>query len=189
MNQSPIHILGIAGSLRKESFNRKIIRNVADQAAPEMECSIFDLQSIPLFNGDLEAGGDPAEVAEFKEAIRRADGLYIVTPEYSHGIPGVLKNALDWAGSMTNENALDGKPAFVIGASPSILGTAFAQVQVKQTLAAAGAIVLQQPEVYIGQVPKKLNDHGRLTDERTIRAVDKSLAAFSDWIKLHGNNR
>lgn len=176
-------VVGISGSLRKDSYNRVLLRAMAQEQREDMDVSIFNLKHIPLFNADIEVNGDPEAVEDFKEAIREADGLLIVTPEYSHGMPGVLKNALDWASSMTNENVMDGKPAFVLGASPAKLGAAFSQAQVKQSLAAAGALVLQQPELYIGQVNKKVDDAGTLTDEDTKSALQQSLDDFSSWIE------
>lgn len=176
-------MIGIAGSLRKNSFNKALLRHMAEQCPEAVDFSIYDLKHIPLFNADLEEHGDPQPVIHFKEAVEEADGLVIVTPEYSHGVPGVLKNALDWAASVTNKNVLDNKPAFVLGASPSPLGTAFAQVQVKQTLAAAGALVMQQPELYIGSIQKKLDEDGNLTDEKTRKALGQSLDTFIQWIQ------
>ncbi len=157
---------------------------MAEQQRPKtVNFSIYDLKHIPLFNGDLEENGDPEAVIHFKKAVDKADGLVIVTPEYSHGVPGVLKNTLDWAASVTNQNVLDNKPAFVLGASPSPLGTAFAQAQVKQTLAAAGALVLQQPELYIGSIQNKLDEAGNLTDKKTSKALGQSMETFIQWIQ------
>ncbi|SDI27875.1 NADPH-dependent FMN reductase [Alteribacillus bidgolensis] len=178
-----LKMIGIAGSLRKDSFNKIILRHMAEQRPDAVDFSIYDLKHIPLFNGDLEVNGDPETVMNFKEAVEKADGLVIVTPEYSHGVPGVLKNALDWAASVTNQNVLDNKPAFVLGASPSPLGTAFAQAQVKQTLTAAGALVLQQPELYIGGIQNKLDKAGNLTDEKTRKALGQSMDTFIHWIQ------
>ncbi|WP_185819857.1 NADPH-dependent FMN reductase [Salibacterium salarium] len=183
MSNQKMKVLGISGSLRKDSYNRIILREMAQEHPEEMDVSIYHLKHIPLFNADVEENGDPEAVEDFKEAIREADGLLIVTPEYSHGMPGVLKNALDWASSMTNENVINGKPAFVLGSSPSMLGTAFSQAQVKQALAAAGALVLQQPELYIGQVTKKVDETGDLTDEGTKKALRQSLDDFYEWIE------
>ncbi|MFB4164962.1 NADPH-dependent FMN reductase [Alteribacillus sp. JSM 102045] len=182
MNTESLKITGIAGSLRKDSYNRVVLKHLAQERPDSVDFSIYDLKHIPLFNGDLEENGDPEAVVVFKEAIEEADGLLIVTPEYSHGVPGMLKNALDWAASVTNENVLENKPAFVLGASPAMTGTAFAQVQVKQTLAAAGALVMQQPEVYVGQVSNKIED-GKITDEKTKQALDQSLRAFIKWVQ------
>ncbi|SFL54905.1 NADPH-dependent FMN reductase [Salibacterium qingdaonense] len=176
------NIVGIAGSLRQNSFNRSILREMSQHPPEGMDISIFNLKHIPLFNADLEENGDPEAVEDFKDAVKEADGFLIVTPEYSHGMPGVLKNALDWAASVSNRNVLDEKPVYVLGASPTPLGTAFSQAQVKQTLAAAGSFVLQQPELYIGKVPNKLDETGELQDERTKTKLYEALEAFDKWI-------
>ncbi|PSL50881.1 chromate reductase [Salsuginibacillus halophilus] len=180
-------ILGIAGSLRTGSFNQSVLKELKMIGGDEAVVNIFSLADIPLFNADDEAGGDPETVQIFKDAIHRADAIYIVTPEYSHGMPGVLKNALDWAGSMANDNALASKPAAVAGASPSQLGTALSQQQVKQTLRAAGSPVLEHPEVYIGGVNKKVDDEGNLTDSKTKEQLEKSLHSLTAWIELLRN--
>nr|WP_183163764.1 NADPH-dependent FMN reductase [Alteribacter keqinensis] len=145
-----------------------------------MDLEIVSIGGLPLFNGDLEEGGDPEEVKRFKDLIKHADGVFIVTPEYSRGMPGVLKNALDWAGSITHENVLDKKTAAVIGASPGAQGTALAQVQVKQTLAACGSFVMSQPEVFIGTAHKRLGDN-KVTDEKTIEVLESCIASFAEW--------
>ncbi|WP_171051657.1 NADPH-dependent FMN reductase [Alteribacter natronophilus] len=175
------NITVIAGSLRKESINRTVMKEIMRLASDQSNVTEAYIGDLPLFNGDLEEGGDPEAAAEFKAAIRSADGIIIITPEYSHGVPGVLKNALDWAGSMTNENVLENMPAAVTGASPSALGTSLAQVQVKQTLAACGSHVLARPELFIGTAHKRLGD-GRVTDETTISLMTEFLDAFYSWI-------
>lgn len=177
-----LKIAAIAGSLRKESLNKKVLHHIIEQADSRVEYEWIDLADIPLFNADEETDGDPGHPAEMKQKLKQADGVLIVSPEYSHGMPGVVKNALDWAGSMTNENVLDKKPAFVLGASPSGLGTALGQLQIKQTLAACGSLVLQQPEVFIGTAPKKINENGIITDERLQTTLKKAEAAFIEWI-------
>ncbi|WP_035710035.1 NADPH-dependent FMN reductase [Salibacterium aidingense] len=189
MSTNHLKILGISGSLRKDSFNRMILREMARHTPEGADVSIFNLKHVPLFNADLEENGDPEAVEDFKESILEADGFLIVTPEYSHGMPGVLKNALDWAASVTNRNVLDKKPAYVLGASPAPLGTALSQAQVKQTLAAAGAFVLQQPELYIGKVPSKIDEAGRLQDDSTKTRLHQAMEAFVEWIEtMKGNN-
>ncbi|PYZ97758.1 hypothetical protein CR205_03965 [Alteribacter lacisalsi] len=174
-------LAAITGSLRKESINKTVMEEFKRLSADRVEMSVLDIGSLPLFNADLEEGGDPEAAAVFKETIRTADGVLIVTPEYSHGVPGVLKNALDWAGSMTNENVLAQLPAAVTGASPSALGTSLAQVQVKQTLTACGSFVLPQPELFIGAAHKRIGD-GKITDEKTIELMREFLASFYTWL-------
>ncbi|QKS71644.1 NAD(P)H-dependent oxidoreductase [Paenalkalicoccus suaedae] len=174
-------IVGIAGSLRKKSFNKAILQEVAEKSYEGLEIEIVSIDAIPLFNGDLEEGGDPGPVAELKSKIMQADGLLIATPEYSHGTPGVLKNVLDWAGSVANENVLDKKPVCIVGASPMAQGTISSQAQLVQTLHACGAYPMPQPEVYIGGIQDKLKDE-KLVDEDTIEHLDRAMKAFSMWV-------
>jgi chromate reductase, NAD(P)H dehydrogenase (quinone) len=174
-------IIGFSGSLREASFNKTILAHMAEQDYKGLDIEVTSLHDIPLFNGDEEEGGDPAAVAAFKQKIKEAEGVLIVTPEYSHGTPGVLKNALDWAGSMTNENVLYRKPVLIAGASPTKMGTGFSQAQLRQTLAACEAYPLQQPQVFINTVHKKI-ENGKLTDEGTIRFLETTAEAFYEWI-------
>ncbi|AXF55632.1 NADPH-dependent FMN reductase [Salicibibacter kimchii] len=175
-------IIGISGSLRKDSFNRHVLAAATEFTETDVTLHTYDLAAIPLFNGDLEDGGDPASVADFKRAIAESDGLFIVTPEYHHGMPGVLKNAIDWAGSDANHNVLKDMPAAMIGASPTMFGTAFSQQQLKQSLVAAGASVMQQPSVFIAHANKKIDENGVITNEDTKAMITSSLRAFSEWI-------
>lgn len=176
-------IIGIAGSLRKRSYNQSVLQSITETTNEKIKVTPYSIKDIPLFNADEEEGGDPETVAHFKQAIKEAEGVIIVSPEYSHGTPGVMKNALDWAGSMTNENVLNEKPVMVMGASPSGMGTGFSQAQLRQTLAACNAYVPPQPEIFIGQAHKKVDDSGRLNDQSTIDFLAKSLGDFSDWIE------
>jgi chromate reductase len=141
------------------------------------------LGDVPMFNQDVEAEGDPAGVTALKQAIRQADAVLIATPEYNSGIPGVLKNALDWASRKGADEgaALAGKPAAVLGASPGRLGTARAQPQLRQTLAGAGAIVMPKPEVHFMSVSGQVAD-GVLVDEAARGIVSSLLEAFAAWI-------
>ncbi|QDI90856.1 NAD(P)H-dependent oxidoreductase [Salicibibacter halophilus] len=175
-------IVGISGSLRRDSFNRHVLAAATELTEPHVTLNTYDLSALPLFNGDLEDGGDPASVAEFKRTILESDGLFIVTPEYHHGMPGVMKNAIDWAGSDANHNVLKDMPAAMIGASPTMFGTAFSQQQLKQSLIAAGASVMQQPSVFIARANKKIDENGVITHEDTKAMIASSLRAFSEWI-------
>ena len=127
-----LHVLGFAGSLRQGSYNRALLRAAKELAPEGMVIDIFDLTPIPLYNADVEAKGDPEAVAAFKAAIRRADALLIACPEYNHGVPGVLKNAIDWASRPPRSAALDRKPLALMGASPGMTGSARGQSQLRQ---------------------------------------------------------
>ena len=172
-------ILSFAGSLRAGSYNRLLLRAAAEEAPEEMTIEIFDLAPIPLYNEDLEVGDGPEPVARLKEAIARADGVLIATPEYQHGISGVLKNTLDWASRPAGRSVLRGKPVATMGASPSPVGTARAQMQLREILAYLQADAVAVPEVLVAHADSKFDDEGRFTDEtgrRFMRQLLQNLA-------------
>jgi chromate reductase, NAD(P)H dehydrogenase (quinone) len=178
-----LHVLGIAGSLRAGSFNRALLR-AAEELAPEgMEIRAFDIAPIPLYNGDVEARGDPEPVTALKAAIREADALLIATPEYNYGVPGVLKNAIDWASRPPDKTPLRGKPAAIMGASPGPHGTVRAQLQLRQTFVFTQTPALLAPEVLVARAHEKFDQEGRLTDEATRGYVRKLLESLRDWTR------
>jgi len=177
-----VNVLGIVGSLRQASFNRSLI-GAAQELAPEgMAITLFDLGEVPLYNGDVEAAGDPPGVTRLKEAIRAADGVLIATPEYNHGVPGVVKNAIDWASRPAGQAALQGKPVALLGASPGITGTARGQSQLRQAFEFTDSYCMPQPELLVFQAHEKFDAEGRLADERTRKNLAKFLVAFSGWV-------
>jgi len=176
----PLHVLGIAGSLRAASFNRALLRAARELAPAGMEIAIFEgIGALPLFNEDVEKAGDPEPVRALKAAIREADGLLVVTPEYNYSIPGVLKNAVDWA-SRAPERVLNDKPAAILGATPGMGGTIRSQDVLRRALDMAH--VMHNPEVFVARAHEKFDAEGRLTDETTRKLVGRLLAAFADWI-------
>ena len=178
-------ICGIAGSLRKDSFNRALLRAARELAPTGLDIVIFDrLAEVPMFNADVEAEGDPEPVTALKTAIDEADGLLLVTPEYNAGIPGPMKNAVDW-GSRRHQGGvpvLKGKPTAVMGATPGLLGTARAQANLRISLANPGAIVMQQPQVHLMRAKERIVD-GELVDEDSRAFVKGLLEAFVDWVE------
>ncbi len=140
----------------------------------------YDLGTIPLYNYDVEQRGDPRPVAEFKEAIRRAEALLIATPEYQHGIPGVLKNALDWVSRPPGRSVMQGKPVAIMGATPGFTGTARAQTQLRQALTYTQTYAVLQPEVLVARAHQKFDSEGHLTDEPTREFVRKLLEQL--WV-------
>ncbi|MCK5438686.1 MAG: NAD(P)H-dependent oxidoreductase [Gemmatimonadetes bacterium] len=176
-----LRVLGIAGSLRRGSFNRALIRAALDLAPDSMTIEMFDLGPLPLFNADLEEQGDPLSVAEFKQAIRDAGALLIATPEYNYGMPGVLKNALDWA-SRPPESPLNNKPVAIMGASPGRTGTGRSQLQLRQTLQSTRSPTMPGPEVLVAQAHELVNEDGVLTDDKTRRYIVKLLEALAEWV-------
>ena len=179
-------IIGLAGSLRQGSLNRALLRAAQAEAPDGMEIEIFDLAEVPLYNGDVEGEGDPEPVARMKQAIRGADGVLFVTPEYNHGVPAVMKNAVDWASRPRREAALGGKPVAIMGASPGITGTARGQSQLRQAFEFTNSYCMPQPELLVFKASEKFDAHGRLTDEATREYLRRFLAAFAEWVRRFG---
>jgi len=178
-----LKVLGFAGSLRAGSFNRSLLRAAVELQPPGMEITSFDLSPIPLYNGDVEARGDPEPVAAFKAAIAQADALLIATPEYNFGIPGVLKNAIDWASRPPRGSVLQGKPAAIMGATPGMGGTGRSQMQLRQVFVFTQTYALLSPEVLVARAQEKFDASGRLTDENTRQFVGQLLQALADWTR------
>jgi chromate reductase len=179
----PIRVLGFAGSLRQGSYNRALLR-AAQSAAPDgMTIEIFDLAAIPLYNGDVEARGDPEGVAAFKQAIRQADAVLMATPEYNHGVPGVMKNAVDWASRPPRDAVLAGKPVGIIGASPGVTGSARGQSQLRQAFEFTNSYAMPQPELLVFRAHEKFDAEGRLTDEATAKFLASYLDALLAWAR------
>jgi chromate reductase len=175
-------LLGIAGSLREDSYNESVLRAAQRLVPPPCELRVFPLDEIPLYDADVEAQGTPQPVQELKQAIHECDAVLIATPEYNHGIPGVLKNALDWASRPGGRSPLKGKAVAIITAVPGMTGGARALPQTREALIAVGAHVLPQPEVLIARVHEKIDESGELTDEETARwlsALMQELAELS----------
>lgn len=178
----PLVILGIAGSLRKESFNRALLR-AAQELAPEgARIDTFEIDGLPLFNQDHESNPDP-KVTEMKQRVRAADAILFVTPEYNYSIPGVLKNAIDCASRPYGDSAWNGKPVAVMGASVGALGTARAQYHLRQTFVFLNMFPVNQPEVMVAKAQGSFDQEGRLTDETTKKLVRQLLAELVNWTK------
>ena len=172
-------ILGISGSLRERSYNRALLQAARELAPDGVEIEDFDLASIPLYDPDIEAAGDPEPVAALREAVRNADALLLATPEYNRGTSGVLKNAIDWLSRPAMASVLRWKPVAVMGASTGRGGTRRAQQQVRDALLFPGALVLDEPEVAVPLAWEHFDEDGRLVDERireAIRALLEGLA-------------
>jgi len=177
-----IRILGFAGSLRKGSYNKALLRAALDVVPDDAELEAFDLEGIPPFSEDWEQD-PPEKVREFKSRIRAADAILIVTPEYNYSIPGVLKNAIDSASRPYGDNAFDGKPVAMMGATIGTLGTARAQYHLRQSCIFLNMYPLNQPEVMVAQAQNKIDADGRLTDDETRRRIGDLLAALVAWAR------
>lgn len=177
MTSPTLHWVGIAGSLRTGSYSSALLSEIVAMSDDHTRISAFRLHDVPLYNQDLEPtqGAAPAPVLALREAIRTADGLIVVSPEYNWGMSGVLKNALDWASRPAYKSVLAGKPALIISTSPFPLGGVRSQAQVRQTLAATLARVVARPEIVVAHVADKLSE-GKLTDEATRGLIKSGLA-------------
>jgi chromate reductase len=178
-----LNVLGIAGSLRRGSFNRMALYAAQQLAPPGVTIAEFPaerLREIPPYDDDERLQGYPPPVAELREGIKAADALLIVTPEYNYGIPGVLKNAIDWASRPPEQPFLD-KPVALMSASGGVLGGARAQYQLRLCFVFLDAKLLNRPEVFIGQAPQKFAADGTLTDEPTAAIIREMLAALAAW--------
>ena len=177
-----VRILGIAGSLRRESYNRAALRAAMTLVPDEATLEAFELDAIPGFNQD-EEGNPPARVVELKRSIRAADAILIVTPEYNYSVPGVLKNAIDWASRPYGDNAWSGKPAAIMGASVGTIGTARAQYHLRQIFVFLNVWAINQPEVMIGNAAARFDAAGNLTDETTRRLIGDLLRNLVEWTR------
>lgn len=181
-NNRDIEILAFAGSLRKGSYNKSVLRAAKELAPKSLHIRIFDLEGIPLYNADVEAEGNPERVSEFKEAINKADSLLIATPEYNHGVPAVTKNAIDWASRPPKNAPLNEKPVGILGASPGMTGSARGQSQLRQAFEFTNSYCMPQPEILVYRAHEKFDDDGNLTDEATRKYLGKYLEALYDWV-------
>jgi chromate reductase, NAD(P)H dehydrogenase (quinone) len=179
------NVVGFAGSLRRGSYNRALLSAATELAPPALQIAIHELDGIPLYNADIEAAGTPTSVVQLRDAIRHADGLLIATPEYNHGVPGVLKNTIDWLSRPPRDSALNSKVAAVMGASPGMTGTARGQAQLRQAFVFTNTYALLQPEVLVGRAHEKFDADGRLVHQPTRDFLATFLQRFTDLIALH----
>jgi chromate reductase len=177
-----VTILGFAGSLRKKSFNKSLLRAAAELCPKDAKIEIFDLEGISPFNQDLE--NQPSErVREFKRRIRAADAVLIATPEYNYSIPGVLKNAIDCASRPYGDNPFEGKTVAIMGASIGMIGTARAQYHLRQTFVFLNMYPLNGPEVMVTFAPEKFDESGNLKDEQAKELIADLLTALVAWTR------
>ena len=183
-----VSIIGFAGSLRKGSYNKAILRSAGELLPQNSTLEIFDLEGIPPFNQDLEQT-PPERVKDFKTKIRAADAILIATPEYNYSIPGVLKNAIDWASRPYGDNSFQGKPVAIMSASTGMLGGARAQYHLRQTFVFLNMHPINQPEVMLAQAKDNVDANGRVTNEQTRKLIRRLLEALAAWtIKLKANS-
>jgi chromate reductase len=188
MADKTLNVVSICGSLRNGSYNRMVM-NALPALAPEnmkiTESPPFN--EFPLYNADIQnSTGFPASVQKLADAIRAADGVIINTPEYNFGVPGGLKNAIDWVSRLQNQPFM-GKPVALQSASPGPVGGARVQYDLRRTMVFLDAMTLNKPEIFIGNCAQRINDKtGKITDEQTVGFVKQQLAAFAKFIAAHG---
>lgn len=179
-------VLCLAGSLRRDSWNRRLLQAAVAQAPATLHLDVYDaLSAVPLFDEDLEQRepAGPAGVQALRAAIAAADGVIIATPEYNHAIPGVLKNALDWLSRDNPEGeVLPEKPVAVLGASSGPWGTRLAQASLRQVLHTCGALVMPSPTLFVANAASRFDAHRTLTDLATVQSLQDFVLAFEQWI-------
>jgi chromate reductase len=178
-----IRVLGISGSLRKNSFNTMLLREAVRLAPPGMTIDIVPIRDIPLYDGDVEDQGFPAAVIAFRDAFQNADALLIATPEYNFSVPGVLKNVFDWLSRPPSQTLTNGKPVAMMGAGGR-LGTARAQYHLRQICGCLGMLPVARPEVFVLNTWEKFSPEGRLTDAAAEQHIKDLLAGLMDWTLL-----
>jgi len=188
MADKSVNVVSICGSLRKGSYNR-IVMNTLQGFAPEgmrvAEAPSF--AEFPLYNADIQnSTGFPAPVQTMAEAIRAADGVIFVSPEYNYGIPGGLKNAIDWVSRLPNQPFAN-KPIAMISASAGILGGGRMQYDLRRCMIFLDALTMNKPEIFIGNVSQKIDEKtGQIKDEQAVGFIKTQLAAFAKFIAQHG---
>ena len=177
-----VTILGIAGSLRRASYNRAILRTSQSLTPPDATLEIFEIDGIPGYNQDDESN-PPRKVVELKTAVRAADAILFVTPEYNYSIPGVLKNAIDWASRPYGDSAWNTKPAAIMGAAVGMLGTARAQYHLRQSFVTLNMYPLNNPEVMIANAASKFDEQGNFKDEEAKELIRVLLRRLVEWTR------
>jgi chromate reductase len=183
----PLRILGLAGSLRRASWNRCLLQAAATVAPAGATIEVYDaLAAVPLFDEDLELATPegPPGVHALRAAIAAADGVVIATPEYNHALPGVLKNALDWLSRESPQGeVLVDRPVAVLGASSGPWGTRLAQASLRQVLHTCGALVMPSPTLFVAHAAERFDAQGRLADAATRASLQRFAGAFAGWIE------
>lgn len=176
-----LDIVGLCGSLRADSLNRKALRLAAQLLPQSMQMEFVEWREIPLFDADVMARGVPPTVTTLAERIRRADGVVIATPEYNFSIPGAFKNAIDWV-SRVDAQPFAGKPVAILTASPGPVGGARVQYDLRKVFLFLNAMTLVKPEIFIGSATSKFGPDGQCIDDTTRRFVGDQMKAFEAWI-------
>lgn len=175
-------LIGISGSLRKESFNTKMLHAAANCLPEDVSITFISCEDLPLYNTDIDGDQKPDSVVKFINSIAECDGLLFSTPEYNYSIPGLLKNAIDWASRPAYKSVLAGKPVAILSASKSPVGGARVQSHLRDILSATLSPVVPSPPFLIPQVQGKFDDEGKLVDPAFLQALERYLGEFADWV-------
>jgi len=178
-------VIGISGSLRENSYNTATLRAARELAPANLDIGIVTLEGVALFNQDVEAVGWPDRVRELRDEVQAADAVIFASPEYNYSVTGVLKNAIDWLSRPEGDAPLNGKPAAIVGATPSFVGTARSQAHLRQIVFYNAMPLLPTAEVLIARAGERFDDAGRLTDETTRDVLKDMLDKFAAWVERH----
>jgi chromate reductase len=182
--ETTFRLLGIPGSLRTGSYNLSLLRAAAEVLPPGVSLEVFALHDIPLYNEDVQSQGDPEPVQDMKRHIMAVDALLIATPEYNYSIPGVLKNALDWASRPPKTCCLRKKPIGIMGASSGESGTMRGQLALRQMFVFTGSLAMVQPELRVPNAGERFDSDGRLIDGELRERLRAYVAALVEWAQL-----
>lgn len=175
----------IVGSLRKESFSRKIANALIGLAPSSLKLAIVEIGNLPLYNQDLESGTPPTEWTAFRDRMRPVQGVLFVTPEYNRSVPGVLKNAVDVGSRPYGKSVWDNKPAAVVSVSPGAIGAFGANHHLRQSLVFLNMPTLQMPEAYVGGADKLFDTQGKLINDSTREFLGRFMQAYAGWVEQH----
>ncbi len=181
---SKYNVLGLVGSLRKDSFNLQLAKAIALLGRDKFNLEIAEISDLPLFNQDLEASF-PDEAQRLKKEIENADAILFVTPEYNRGYPAPLKNAIDWASRPYGKNSFSKKPAALCGTSPGAIGTACSQHALRSTLLYLGLVLMGSPEMYFQYKENIFDSTSHITNEDSRKFIQSYVDAFYNWIEKH----
>jgi len=182
------NIAVIVGSLRKESFNRKMAKALIKLSPDSLDLEIIEIGGLPLYNQDLD-DNPPAAWTEFRERLKKFDGVLFVTPEYNRSVPGVLKNAIDVGSRPYGKSAWAGKPSAVVSVSPGAIGGFGANHHLRQSMVFLDMPAMQQPEAYIGHAADLFDENGNLSNDSTREFATKFMKAFAAWVETNTSNR
>ncbi len=177
----------LIGSLRKDSFTKKIVSALIKQAPASLKFEFVDIAGLPLYNEDLDAD-PPVSWQAFRQKLKTFDGILFATPEYNRSIPGALKNAIDVGSRPYGQSAFEKKPGAVISVSPGAAGAFGANHHLRQTLVFLDVPAMAQPEMYIGNVTKLLDEKGDVTNEKTLELLQKFARSFEKWVNANSNS-